>query len=207
MSLDCTDDQSTLVQVMAWCRQATSHYLSQCWPRSISPYGITRPQWVNTSGAETGIFQDHEVNTMAADALAPWVARTSATTVLTVQDKWLLALHEEGFQLPVPSCYWERVENANMFLYFIKLIQATRVKTPQLLNTFWSLIHFTRTLLRGIFILKVMVVMLKKNSPNSYPSAIELSFQSTKFFWSRILLIFFLYVKTVYIWFWNQDIF
>ena len=47
MSLDFTDDQSTLVQVMAWCHQATSHYLSQCWPRSLLPYGITRPQWVN----------------------------------------------------------------------------------------------------------------------------------------------------------------
>ena len=46
-SLDLTDDKSTLVQVMAWCRQATSHYLSQCWPRSVSPYGVTRPQWVN----------------------------------------------------------------------------------------------------------------------------------------------------------------
>ena len=47
ISLDFTDDQSTLVQVMAWCRQATSHYLSQCWPRSMTPSGITRPQWVN----------------------------------------------------------------------------------------------------------------------------------------------------------------
>ena len=47
MSLDFADDLSTLVQVMAWCRQATSHYLSQCWPRSMSPNGITRPQWVN----------------------------------------------------------------------------------------------------------------------------------------------------------------
>ena len=46
LSLDVTDDKSTLVQVMAWCRQATSHYLSQCWPRSLSPYGITRPQWM-----------------------------------------------------------------------------------------------------------------------------------------------------------------
>ena len=46
MPQDLTDDKSTLVQVMAWCRQATSHYLSQCWPRSVSPYGITRPQWV-----------------------------------------------------------------------------------------------------------------------------------------------------------------
>ena len=49
MSWDFTDDQSTLVQVMAWCRQATSHYLSQCGPRSLSPYGVTRPEWVNFS--------------------------------------------------------------------------------------------------------------------------------------------------------------
>ena len=54
MSLDFTDDQSTLVQVMAWCRQATSHYLSQCWPKSLSPYGITRPQWVNVGSSTAG---------------------------------------------------------------------------------------------------------------------------------------------------------
>ena len=47
MSLDFTSDQSTLVQVMAWCRQVTSHYLSQCWPSSLSPYGVTRPQSAN----------------------------------------------------------------------------------------------------------------------------------------------------------------
>ena len=47
MPQDLTDDKSTFVQVMAWCRQATSHYLSQCWPRSLSPYGVIRPQWVN----------------------------------------------------------------------------------------------------------------------------------------------------------------
>ena len=47
MPQDLTDGYSTLVQVMAWCRQATSHYLNQCWPRSPTPYGVTRPQWVN----------------------------------------------------------------------------------------------------------------------------------------------------------------
>ena len=46
MPVDLADDKTTLVQVMAWCRQATSHYLSQYWPRSISPYVVTRPQWV-----------------------------------------------------------------------------------------------------------------------------------------------------------------
>ena len=44
MSLGFTDDKSTLVQVMAWCHQATSHYLNQCWPRSKPPYGVTRSQ-------------------------------------------------------------------------------------------------------------------------------------------------------------------
>ena len=37
------DDKSTVVQVMAWCHQAASHYLSQCWSRSVSPYGDTKP--------------------------------------------------------------------------------------------------------------------------------------------------------------------
>ena len=37
MSLDFIGDQSTLVKVMAWCRQATSHYLNQCWPTLPEP--------------------------------------------------------------------------------------------------------------------------------------------------------------------------
>ena len=46
MPQDFTDDKSTLVQVMAWCRQATSHYLSQCWLSLLSPYGVAMSQWV-----------------------------------------------------------------------------------------------------------------------------------------------------------------
>ena len=40
-------DKLTLVQVMAWCHQAPSHYLSQCWPRSVWSYGISSLQWVS----------------------------------------------------------------------------------------------------------------------------------------------------------------
>ena len=36
MSQTTFGDKSTLVQVMAWWRQAASHYLSQCWSRCIS---------------------------------------------------------------------------------------------------------------------------------------------------------------------------
>ena len=39
---------ATLVQVMTWYWQATSHYMSLCLPRSGSSYGATRPQWVKS---------------------------------------------------------------------------------------------------------------------------------------------------------------
>ena len=47
MAETLADEQATLVQVMAWCRQTTSHYVSQCWPRSMALYGVTKLQWVN----------------------------------------------------------------------------------------------------------------------------------------------------------------
>ena len=35
MPQNLSDEKSILVQVMAWCCQELSHYLSQCWPRSM----------------------------------------------------------------------------------------------------------------------------------------------------------------------------
>ena len=61
MPQDLTDDKSTLVQAMAWCRQATSHYLNQCWPRSPTPYGATRPQWVKELWCTPRIHQCHVI--------------------------------------------------------------------------------------------------------------------------------------------------
>ena len=31
---------------MAWCHKATTHHRSKWWPRFMSPYGVTRPQWL-----------------------------------------------------------------------------------------------------------------------------------------------------------------
>ena len=47
---------------MAWCRQAASHYLNQCWPRSSTPHGFTRPQWVDIIQ-----FWNKKPNLMMAD--------------------------------------------------------------------------------------------------------------------------------------------
>ena len=58
---------------------------------------------------------------MAADALAPYVARTSVTMRLTVQGKEVHVFHEGWFQLPVASQDWKIIENTNILLYFLKL--------------------------------------------------------------------------------------
>ena len=42
LALDLTNDKSTLVQVVAWSHQTLSHCLSQCWPSSMLPYGVTK---------------------------------------------------------------------------------------------------------------------------------------------------------------------
>ena len=44
MPQDLAGGYLTLVQVLVWCRQATSHHMSQFWTRSMSPYDATKPQ-------------------------------------------------------------------------------------------------------------------------------------------------------------------
>ena len=58
MSRDITDDKSTLVQVMVWCRQAPNHYLNQSRPKSTSPYCVTGPQCVNHSVLKASIHHN-----------------------------------------------------------------------------------------------------------------------------------------------------
>ena len=43
------DDKPTLAQFMAWCREATKLYLTECWSKSLSPYGAMGPQWVTST--------------------------------------------------------------------------------------------------------------------------------------------------------------
>ena len=49
MSLDLTMGKPSVVQVMAWCRQATSHFLSQRWPRFCGHIAVNRPQCARES--------------------------------------------------------------------------------------------------------------------------------------------------------------
>ena len=45
-------------------------------------------------------YSSAKVNTISADALAPFVTRSSPTMILTMYDEHILVLHKEGFQPP-----------------------------------------------------------------------------------------------------------
>ena len=69
---------------MAWCRQTTCHYLSHCWPRSLSPCDITRPQWVNVMPHISHWF-DASVSpvTMLPTCWTSWTRSRANTTART----------------------------------------------------------------------------------------------------------------------------
>ena len=59
LAMDANNLELTLVHIMAWYQQATSHYLSQCWHKFMSLYGVTRPQCVNPLGCSLLHKFDH----------------------------------------------------------------------------------------------------------------------------------------------------
>ena len=81
MPQNLTGDKSTLVQVMAWCHQATSHYLNQCWPRSLTPYGVTRPQWVKVMSHEHYGVSNHQQLSCLPTACSDWQQRNHPCSV------------------------------------------------------------------------------------------------------------------------------
>ena len=102
-SLDLSDDKSALDQVMAWCRQATIHYLNQCWRRSLPPYGIYRPQWVNCTSLN--ILQS-DFNQMPNIFLGKmylnmWFAKAQPS------DSGLNMLTQDTYILSQKKCTWK----------------------------------------------------------------------------------------------------
>ena len=66
MSVNLSNDKSTLAQVMAWCRQATSHYLSHLLTQAdvtghnelIICYIFTATQWTHGPGHKLTIYHN-----------------------------------------------------------------------------------------------------------------------------------------------------
>ena len=65
LSLDLTDNKSTLFSVMAWCCQVTSHYPNQCRKRSLMLYDIARLQWINFLIMQMSLMSDCYLHTQS----------------------------------------------------------------------------------------------------------------------------------------------
>ena len=64
----------------------------------MNRYGIGT--WrVYSSGDETGVFQEDQVKSPDADALAPCVTRTSTAMALMMQSKQILVFHKKTRQI------------------------------------------------------------------------------------------------------------
>ena len=57
---------------------------------------------------------------MAADALAPGVARPSAAIILTISDTNVMVLLETESEQPPVFKYWEGMYNSNTYFYYLK---------------------------------------------------------------------------------------
>ena len=60
MAEDSTDHKFTLGQLLAWCHQMPSFNLNQCWQRSMMPYGVTSPQYINVLSSASVQFTAYD---------------------------------------------------------------------------------------------------------------------------------------------------
>ena len=91
MSLDLTDEKSTMVHVMAWCRQSL---LPEPILTQISlPYGVTRPQWVKVYGFD---FFTHRVS----ESLVYHVSHSRKIVTLAIKPQPMFVINSYQFGYP-----------------------------------------------------------------------------------------------------------
>ena len=111
---------------------AMPYYFLKCPQPSLTQvmlYTDRITAWVKLVGAEIGIYWSNCVNTMAADDLAPCVARTSAAMVLNELHQWILVYYNNCF---IHHCHLS-VENDIKWNYTFKFLKnkfsTTRIKS------------------------------------------------------------------------------
>ena len=98
---------------------------------------VTRPQWVNTCGAETGIFSTDKFSTiklrhyMYHGSWCPGFLHRQGINRYGIDHmgEQVLIFHRDGFQLPLPSQCWEIIKHVNIFYvscnWFISRLMST----------------------------------------------------------------------------------
>ena len=72
-------------------------------------------RWISPSGAGIGIIWAKYVSTMAADALAPYITRSSVAVVLTACNVDINILPDGEYQQLAMFQSWWMIQDANIF--------------------------------------------------------------------------------------------
>ena len=100
-----------------WCRQATSHHLSQCWPRSVSPCGVTRAQWFKQR-TEAGETMNWIENGFIPTVLTHWGRDKMAATFQTIFSNPFSWMKMYKFRLRFHWSLFLRVESTVLHYWF-----------------------------------------------------------------------------------------
>ena len=104
MPQDLTDGKSTLVLVMAGCRQATSHYPNQCWPCVV-----TRGQWVESYENTLAIISQYSRGGWFNIKISSFQYRKShCGDKMVVRSSYLH--NGVSYTDKTPSLYWTRAQ-------------------------------------------------------------------------------------------------
>ena len=89
------------------------HYLSQWWPRSMSPYGITRPQWVNMVSGWLECANCDLLRCVVCISRSLWFALVDHVFLSVVQSL-------------AGNIYQINLTTVSLFILFIQLIEALK---------------------------------------------------------------------------------
>ena len=119
MPRNTSNNTSTLSQVMAWCRRATSHYLIQCHGnqdlcRHMASPGRNELTDKNLTFWCWKLYFPRElVNTKAIDTITPCVTKPSTVMASTMQNKMILENELDYLQKSRPkTSRRQRLRNA-----------------------------------------------------------------------------------------------
>ena len=106
-------------EVSNWYHKRLKH----CWPLTKTKFFLTPMQYMSSDWHLTLLVLklkysgENQVNTMAADVLAPCVTSLIAAMALNMPNTWVFVFYREGFQLNVLSQCWLMMKCQNLLLF------------------------------------------------------------------------------------------
>ena len=109
---------------MAWCRLVTSHYMSQYWPRSTLPYGVTKSQLFHGPESSIITYNFYKVRFIVINGEFTYLLKAEWCKYVQVNKPTSVQIMV--YRLLAPSLYLNdnsgKVQSNAKFWFFFKMI-------------------------------------------------------------------------------------